>query len=135
MSVLLKLKFEMECLEFVSMRIFTTSKWNLLKRKLELLEHIDQELVQAYSNPSPREYHGESFTPKELLKKIEVIADEKKVEGFRACFGESFYTENDLLGIIEERLFPVPKLNSGSYQTQIFTCGKTANIYRCIMAI
>ena len=108
-SVLLKLPFEMENLEFVSMKIMLASKWKQMKRKLELLQHIDKALIQAYSNPSPIECHGEAFNARKVLEKIEVITDPKRVEGFRACFGEDFYTENDLLGEVEELLFPVPK--------------------------
>lgn len=94
-EIILKLEFEMEEIDCVSYKCISQSYWDKI---FHILTENDKINIQAYSNPSPIEIYGEAFSSKDLLNKIKIISDPKKVLAFKIFHGESFCTGDDMLG-------------------------------------
>jgi len=101
--VVLCLKFDIGNMEGVSYRAVPKKDWEKLEAYLKL--HPDKWFDHPYYSNPPMEFYGENMSGQELLEKIEVITDPKKVEGFIAFHGRSFFVLDDLLErIIDETL-------------------------------
>lgn len=99
-EVLLTLKFDLEGVDCVSMRIVKISYWD--KIKVVLSEHDIE--ITPYGCGEGVEFHGKEFDSKRFLKEIKAEYNEKKIESFKTLFGETFYTGDGLLSNLFDKV-------------------------------
>lgn len=77
-------------------------QWTQLQNYLK--HHRKDSVFQVYKSIPPMEFYGDNFTGEELLSRIHVFGGQNFVKAFETIFGDSFYTNVDVLGELLEKI-------------------------------
>lgn len=101
-DVVLRLFFTVNEMDCISMLALTKTQWTQMKKYLK--RYKNHNVFQVYMSIPPMEFYGDNFTGEELLSRIHDFTGQEFVKAFETMFGDSFYTNVDVLGDLLEKI-------------------------------